>query len=169
MNRRVCGPLPLYLLDWIGRWADEGGCGWPYSTMGPPRASFSSCGFPKITQWCRSCHLQVPKWHNCQCSQVWMWAGGAAARGPSWVCGWPLNTPVNFSSSVHTATGGATGARSALNRAAGGPPNCPVKGVLYLPKSHKVKTKKTRESNTATHKRFAGRLTFWLHKSRTAF
>lgn len=63
-------PLPLYLVDWIGRRADEcvcvyvcvqeGGYGWPSMTMGWPWSSFSSCGFPKITQWCRSCHLQAP-------------------------------------------------------------------------------------------------------------
>lgn len=37
-----------------------GGGGWPLSTMGRPWSLFSSCGFPKITQWFRLRHLQVP-------------------------------------------------------------------------------------------------------------
>lgn len=68
------------------------------------------------------------------------WEQGSPACGLSWVCRWPLNTPANFSSLVHVATGGATGGSSALQRAAVGSPNCPARvgggGVLCICQKH---------------------------------
>ena len=100
----------------------EGAVGDPQAQWDSPGAHSAAVGFPRSHNDAGRATCKSSKWHNCQRSQVWMEAASPAC-GPSWACGWPLNTPANFSSLVHVATGGATGASSAV-----GSPNCPVKG-----------------------------------------
>lgn len=130
-------PLPFLppWLDWeTGWWV----CVWWVCTGGGPWATLkhNATALELIQQLCVSqdhtmmpvVPLASPLSGTTVCVHKFEWEQGSLACGPSWARGWPLNTPANFSSLVHAATGGAMGASSALQRAAVGSPNCSVKG-----------------------------------------
>lgn len=106
----------------------RGAMGDPQSQWDGPGAHSAAVDFPRSHNDAGRATCKPPKWHNCQRSQVKKGEQRSPASGSFWFRGWPLNTPANFSTLVHVATGGPTGGISTLQKAAVGSPNCPAKG-----------------------------------------